>query len=89
MSTRAYFIGGPLDGNAHDWPHRPPNLVDYKVVQQQLPVGPPAPEDVVYEKHFVLDDDGSALHYYVPEGKHATALRALLETRIDKGTDHG
>lgn len=83
MSTRAYFIGGPLDGHVADFDFRPPSSVPHTIPQQELALGAFLPAATInYEKHFVIDDSGSSMHYYVPEGRHASALRDLLEQRL-------
>lgn len=85
MSTRAYFIGGPLDGHANDFKTRMPNKITHRSSQQELLGG--MPESTDYEKTYLLDDDGSSVIFYVPEGKQATAFRAMLETRLKEKND--
>lgn len=89
MSARAYFIGGPLDGQRLLFPTSPPNLYSHDIKQEELPVGDPAPpERFEYEKHFFMDAmDSATVHFYVPLGKSASAMRALLEARLTENAD--
>ena len=89
MSARAYFIGGPLDGQRLLFPTSPPNLYSHEVKQEELPVGDPTPSHrFEYEKHFFMDAmDSTTVHFYVPLGKSATAMRELLDARFKELAD--
>ncbi|AHB12052.1 hypothetical protein Sano_32 [Xylella phage Sano] len=90
MSARAYFIGGPLDGQRLLFPASPPpQLYSHEVKQEELPVGDPTPSHrFEYEKHFFMDAmDSTTVHFYVPLGKGASAMRDLLEARLKENAD--
>lgn len=91
MSARAYFIGGPLDGQRLLFPNSPPNHYEHEARQEELPVGnPPPPQKFAYEKHFFIDDhDSKTAHVYFPVGKSASAILDMLEARLKEEARDG
>ena len=65
------------------------SLYSHEVKQEELPVGDPTPSHrFEYEKHFFMDAmDSTTVHFYVPLGKSATAMREMLDARFKERDD--